>query len=93
MTNKEAIEKLKEILFMTGYKEALNIAIKALEERPHGKWIICNQDNEGIHKIECPFCKYTSGGDFEPYIKVTFDKLPNYCEYCGADMRGGEDGK
>lgn len=32
MTNKEAIEKLKEILFMTGYKEALDLAIKALEE-------------------------------------------------------------
>lgn len=31
MTNKEAIDKLKEILFMTGYKEALAIAIKALE--------------------------------------------------------------
>lgn len=31
MTNKEAIEKLKEILFMTGYKESLDLAIKALE--------------------------------------------------------------
>lgn len=31
MTNKEAIEKLKEILFMTGYKETLNLAIKALD--------------------------------------------------------------
>lgn len=31
MTNKEASEKLKEILFMTGYKEALDLAIKALE--------------------------------------------------------------
>ena len=28
--NKEAIEKLKEILFMTGYKESLDLAIKAL---------------------------------------------------------------
>ena len=33
MTNKEALEKLKEILFMTGYKEALDLAIKALEEK------------------------------------------------------------
>lgn len=32
MTNEEASEKLKEILFMTGYKEALNLAIKTLEE-------------------------------------------------------------
>ena len=28
--NKEAIEKLKEILFMTGYKESLDLAINAL---------------------------------------------------------------
>ena len=32
MDNKEAIEKLKEIMFMTGYKEAISLAIKALEE-------------------------------------------------------------
>ena len=32
MTNKEAIEKLKEISFMTGYKQALDLAIKALEK-------------------------------------------------------------
>ena len=31
MTTKEAIEKLKEISFMTGYNEALDLAIKALE--------------------------------------------------------------
>ena len=28
--NKKNIEKLKEILFMTGYKESLDLAIKAL---------------------------------------------------------------
>ena len=39
MTNKEAIEKLKEILFITGYKEALDLAIKALEEHPTDKEI------------------------------------------------------
>lgn len=33
MTNKEAIEKLKEILFMTGYKEAIDLAIKALDSQ------------------------------------------------------------
>ena len=32
MTNKEAIEKLKEISFMTRYKEALDLAIKALKQ-------------------------------------------------------------
>lgn len=33
MTDEEAIGKLNEILFMTGYKEALDLAIKALERR------------------------------------------------------------
>ena len=56
-------------------------------KRPHGRWIICNQDNEGIHKIECPFCKYVCGSDFGDQISMTFQKLPNYCENCGADMR------
>ncbi|MBO7733223.1 MAG: hypothetical protein J6S67_11735 [Methanobrevibacter sp.] len=56
-------------------------------KRPPGEWIICNQDNEGIHKIECPFCKYVCGSDFGDQITMTFQKLPNYCENCGADMR------
>lgn len=78
MTNKEAIEKLKEILFMTGYKEALNIAIKALEERPHGKW----------EKQNC-FYKCSVCGVYS----LDGTALHNYCHNCGADMRGGEDGK
>ena len=43
MNNKEASEKLKELLFMTGYKEALNFAINALDmaalERAPGEWV------------------------------------------------------
>lgn len=36
MTNKDAIEKLKELSFMAGYKEALDLAIKTLEA---DRWI------------------------------------------------------
>lgn len=43
MTNKEAIEKLKEILFMTGYKEALDFAIKVLEESEKGLCDDCQE--------------------------------------------------
>ena len=50
MTNQEAIEKLKEILFMTGYKEALDLAIKALEERSQGEWKL---DSLGAYCSEC----------------------------------------
>lgn len=56
-------------------------------ERLKGEWIITSEDTEGIHHIKCPFCKYEKGSEFEPYIKVTFDKLPCFCEKCGADMR------
>ena len=56
----------------------------------HGEWIITSEDTEGIHHIKCPFCKYEKGSECTPYIKVTFDKLPYFCENCGADMRGEE---
>lgn len=62
---------------------------KCASTRPHGKWIIISEDTEGIHHIKCPFCKYEKGFEFYPYIKVIFDKLPYFCEQCGADMRGG----
>ena len=46
MTNKEAIEQLKwvkkricDITYSPESFEALDLAIKALEERPHGEWI------------------------------------------------------
>lgn len=55
--------------------------------RPQGKWIITSEDADGIHHIKCPFCKYEKGSEFEPYIIVVFDKLPYFCENCGAYMR------
>ena len=100
MTNKEAIEHLKLILLKSrsnklhivthGEEIALELAIKALEEeRPQGEWIITAEDNEGIHRIQCPFCRYEKGSDFIDYIIVTFEKLPPFCESCGAELRGG----
>lgn len=77
MTCKEAIEKLKEILFMTGYKEALELAIKALEERPQGEWIDTGEKLENYGKwYRCSNCEHT-------------DYYGNFCPNCGADMRKG----
>ena len=56
--------------------------------RPKGKWKIVKQDNEDILEIECPFCKYSKGGEFNTVLTVVFDRLPPFCENCGADMRG-----
>lgn len=88
MTNKEAIEELKakvnlakeledeEVNFIS--IEVLNLAIKALEERPQGKWIIsqtmdCHSDIVNVYT--CPFCG-----------KKFYSAYP-FC-HCGADMRG-----
>jgi hypothetical protein len=71
--------------YEAGYKRA-----KQEFERPQGEWIICHRDNEGIHKIKCPFCKYTKGTDFGGLLTLTFECLPPFCEKCGADMRMGE---
>lgn len=80
-------DRTKEVLSL---QDTIAKLVEGIAEstRPTGEWIICNQDNEGIHKIECPFCKYVCGSDLGDQITMTFQKLPNYCEYCGADMRG-----
>lgn len=74
MTNKEAIEKLKEILFMTGNKEALDLAIKALEERPQGEWI-----DTGL-EYKCNKC----GVRYD--IDITEITDFKFCPNCGAEM-------
>lgn len=89
MTNKEAIRVLKAIkehpsmgVYLPDEYEALDLAIKALEERPQGEWI---DYNNTFYK--CPECGYL----LEKCCPHCQNKviLPN----CGADMRGGEDGK
>lgn len=59
-------------------REALNMAIEALKERPHGEWI--KQGNTLI----CPIC----GAKGE---EIKDDYCFNYCPVCGADMRGEEE--
>ena len=74
--------------FDLGYIQGLE---DGKNERPHDKWLITAEDSEGIHRIQCPFCRYEKGSDFIDYITVTFEKLPPFCESCGADMRGEEE--
>ena len=64
--------------------EALDLAIKALQERPQGiklsetpgEWI-----NQFIGGNECVMCSE---------CKLHFDIGTNYCPNCGADMRGNK---
>ncbi len=71
------------------YDKGFITAMK-LYSRQQGEWIVTAEDNEGIHRIQCPFCRYEKGSDFIDFIVVTFEKFPPFCENCGAQMvKGG----
>lgn len=87
MTNKEAIKKLKEILFMTGYEEAIDLAIKALEQQLECGCNTCeyypmkDQRPQGewiLNKDENPEC---------PFCHHSFTYWSNFCSNCGATMQ------
>ncbi len=68
------------------YDPAMTFCAYRVEARPRGEWNILQKDDNGIHEIECSFCKYSKGGRFAS-VGITFHKLPPFCEACGADMR------
>lgn len=83
MTNKEAIKYLiVPIATSTGpsteylkLKEAYELAIKALEDRPQGEWIFHKDYNE--RKYGCNQCG-------------NLNNIPSkYCPNCGVKMKGG----
>lgn len=80
MTNKEAAFILSDKCddyTVEELSKAFDLAIKALEERPHGRWI---REEDRVHS-KCSLCgfKYADYG-------ILFD----YCPNCGADMRGND---
>jgi len=87
MTNKEAIEQLKQIPinpeasyeYMKTIYSALDLAIKALEERPQGEWIDTGDMEEYW------------GEEYQCSICGAKDHWHRYCPRCGADMRGGKE--
>lgn len=93
MTNEDAIKIIQGISHWKYWHndtlEAFILAIKALEERPQGEWIVTAEDNDGVHRICCPFCSYEKGSNNTDTIIVTFTDFPKFCENCGADMRKG----
>lgn len=58
--------------------------------RPKGEWIVTAEDNDGVHRICCPFCSYEKGSNNTDTIIVTFTNFPKFCENCGAKLKGGE---
>lgn len=57
--------------------------------RPKGAWIVIAEDNDGVHRICCPFCSYEKGSNNTDHIVATFTNFPKFCENCGAEMGGG----
>lgn len=83
MTREEAIkepELIAKVTMWNDRREAVEMAIEALKDRPHGEWI---ERHEIINQItffgenRCSNCGKRS------FIKSDF------CPNCGADMRGG----
>lgn len=79
MTNKEAISNLNQIIYgivSPDIQRSLDLAIKALEERPQGEW-----GKWIVTEIQCPNCfEYF---EVDCYSTGELNKCPN----CGADMR------
>ena len=84
MTNKEAIEILSNRLntyYCTDEDlQALDLAIKALEERPQGEWIVFYTPKKK-KVFKCDKC-----------MAVSIQGQTNFCPNCGADMKGDNNG-
>ena len=98
MTNKEAIEFLKNMIgeksastigkegfyaeLMGYHVEALKLAIKALENEPKKGEWTEHEDYNGDTYYTCSNC----GGDWATIEGTPSDNMMNYCPNCGAQM-------
>ena len=67
--------------FKAGYKQAI-LDGKTQYQRLYGEWLT-PWEHEGRKYHTCSFCHITQRADTES----------RFCGYCGADMRGEEDGE
>lgn len=69
----------------SGYTEALDMAVEALNERPKGEWV-CSDDS--YENAVCSNCGFDSG---ESYVVVKYEQKWKACPMCGARMKGADD--
>jgi hypothetical protein len=81
MTDSEAISNLNHIygILSPDIQRSLDVAFKALEERPQGEWL---DYSEEYGYIECPFCGSATT------CEDNIDEL-HYCWNCGAHLQKG----
>lgn len=90
MIREEAINRLQDA--KDGYKEyltddAIDLAIKALEQEPKiSHWIV----NKEKTFARCSNCKFLLKNKDEIKFFGTFIQGYNYCPYCGAKMAESE---
>ena len=88
MVTKEQVKKCldkfaNDYLSTREETECFDYAIKALDERKTGRWVLITK-MDGRTLYECSVCDK----------RVIFDDLmdlPNYCDHCGAKMEGVEE--
>jgi DNA-directed RNA polymerase subunit RPC12/RpoP len=80
---KQKAEYLEKWVDYSGVAEAFDMAIEALEQskRKKGKWIEVNSDMMPTYR--CSEC----GAEFN-YWENPSEFGVNFCQNCGADMRG-----
>lgn len=96
MTNEEAVYILNHLIqkieaspnktnILTKEKQALEIAIEALKERPQGEWI---DKDYGIGKCwaTCSECGESANGEAKDTGFGYDYSFPNFCPNCGACM-------
>ena len=76
------IEWNQQVGSSKGIEDAIDVIenFPTVEDRPTGKWEICNEGRYRIYYCKCGNCK----------TDLHTSKL-NYCPNCGADMGGGRE--
>ena len=101
MTNKEAIEQLRERLAITDYRqqipeyyEAIELAVEALEKQmPKKPNYVPDDDTCVYYHWECPECGNYYGHSIKKGIRALYGNSAVYCSRCGQclDWEGIDD--
>lgn len=92
MTNEEAIEIFSKVKALPcgwcyeggdEFRQALDLAIKALEDKSQGEWIV--EKNKFGDILHCSIC-----GARPRRSEYGYDLHDKFCNECGADMRKAE---